>query len=172
MYAILATPNHLGLVPVGEAFTSDTVGRCRLALTHKSRLWYNTTSTDSRVQGIGDGIAFVLADAVVQYAGYSNGSADVSTLQDQTLRNSSLLAAVAQKTYVGNQFTNFIHAFSNLSSLQVRYQGLVAPLTLVDGSSYQTPAEYFVGVYRLLAMYVLIYIWRLARPTPRSFGTF
>jgi len=75
---------------------------------HKSRLWFNT-STQRLVQGINDGIAFVLADAVVQYAGYPNGSSsNVRTVQDQNLSNSSLIAAVAQKTYVGNQFNNFV----------------------------------------------------------------
>jgi len=99
-----------------------------------SGLWYNTTSDEGTVQGIGDAIAFVLGDAVVQYAGYSNdSSANVSTLQDQILSNPSLVAAIAQKTYV-------------------RYQGLVAPLTLVDGSSYRVPAAYYIGVYRLLAI--------------------
>jgi len=99
-----------------------------------SGLWYNTTSDEGTVQGIGDAIAFVLGDAVVQYAGYSNdSSANVSTLQDRTLSNPSLVAAIAQKAYV-------------------RYQALVAPLTLVDGSSYQTPATYYIGVYRLLAI--------------------
>ena len=60
---------------------------------HISSLWFNTTATDPRVQGISDAIIFVLTDAIVQITGSS---------RDNTLSDSSMTAAIAQETYVGN----------------------------------------------------------------------
>ena len=68
---------------------------------HISSLWFNTTATDTHVQGISDAIAFVLTDAIVQITGYS-GAGINSSSQDHTLRDPSLTAAIVQEAYVGN----------------------------------------------------------------------
>lgn len=114
--------------------------------------------------GIGQSVAFALSDAIVRYAGYKDGEIDTLS-QDEVLSDSTLAARFARSAYVCDQCRNCVPQLTRV--LQVIYQALVAPSTLIDETKHPQDAIYNIQTYRLAAKYVvLIHVALPAAPHP------
>jgi hypothetical protein len=103
MSLMKALSHRWGLAPMGERSNRTLVDvPASFALTPGSRFNFGNPTGDLRITGIGDGIRFVLTDAIMSLAGSQGvlGEGISTSLQDEILRDANLTTPFAQKAYV------------------------------------------------------------------------
>ncbi|KAF8308921.1 uncharacterized protein EI90DRAFT_3162278 [Cantharellus anzutake] len=117
----------------GTPFIYDVVDRGNVSFLSWGPSGIGWTSSDPRVEGIGDAISFALAGSIVNSAGLDEIGGEIDTsLQDGILRDANSVVGYAEEA--------------------VRlFQATLAPSTLIVGPSYLRNATRYVETYNLVA---------------------